>query len=431
MRGAKQRWLICISVLLLLNVFSLAYASKAPVVVIDIKGEIDDGQVALVHKALTEAKEKEAQAVLIELDTFGGLVDAGTKIRDMISESPMLTICYIKNRAWSAGALIALAHQKIVIAPGGSIGAAEPIPATEKTIAALKAEFAATANKTGRNPAVAQAMVDKTQGLPGYADPGQILALTDYQALKVGYADLIAASRSEVLTSYDLADAAVLEYSLGWQEKLAAWLSSSLVKSALITIIFLGIMAEIKTAGTGIAGGIAILAALLFFVSQWITGLAGWMEILLFSGGVIALIAELYSPGVGLFGAIGTLMILGSFFLTLGADAMALNLLAASLVVAILVFLLLLKKLPSSRVWSKFVLTNAATAGTGYVSSEDYVSYMGRTGMTLTLLRPSGVAEFDGVHLNVVSEGEYVVPGIPVRVVAVNGNRIVVRTVNK
>ncbi|HAK74676.1 MAG TPA: hypothetical protein DCP36_16020, partial [Sporomusaceae bacterium] len=191
------------------------------VVAVTIKGEIDGGQSALLHRAFQEAQKNNAQAMLIELDTFGGLVDAAVQMRDLIIDSPIPTICYIKNRAWSAGALIALAHQSIAIAPGGSIGAAEPIPTTEKTVAALKAEFAATANKTGRNPRVAEAMVDKSLGLPGYAEPGQILALTDYQAKEVGFADFVAVDRAAVLTQYGFAGATVIEYQPQWTDRLA------------------------------------------------------------------------------------------------------------------------------------------------------------------------------------------------------------------
>ncbi|MBP2653863.1 MAG: hypothetical protein H6Q73_1432 [Firmicutes bacterium] len=428
MRGlVKVLWLALVFVIALTAANSTSYSNDSPVVVIDIRGEIDDGQVALVHKAITEAKDKNPRAILVELDTFGGLVEAATKIRDAIGDSPVLTICYIKNRAWSAGALIAISHQKIAIAPGGSIGAAEPIPATEKTIAALKAEFAAVANKTGREPAVAEAMVDKSRGYPGYAEPGQILALTDYQAVKVGYADLVAANRAEVLAYYGLDDAPVIEYTMGWSEKFAGVLSNPLVKSALISLIFLAVFVEIKTAGTGIAALVAVIGALVFFVSQWFTGLAGWLEVLLFIGGALAIIVELYVPGFGIFGIGGITAILTSFFLTLGADSMALNILAASIIAAIIIFLLLLKKLPSSRLWLKFVLENAATSKAGYIASSDYLSYLGCQGITLTQLRPAGTVEIDGVHLDVVSEGEYIEARTLIKVIAVNGNRIVVR----
>jgi len=424
-----RRSAIILALAMLLAAWPAASGSDAPVVVINIKGEIDGGQAALVHKALTEARAKRAKAIFVEIDTFGGLVDAATVIRDQISDAPMDTICYVKNRAWSAGALIAISHKKIAIAPGGSIGAAEPIPATEKTIAALKAEFAATANKTGRDPRVAEAMVDKTLGLPGYAEPGKILALTDYQAVKVGYADLVAAERAQVLTHFGLTGAPLVEYHPGWAEKLAGWLSNPAVKSALLTLIFLALLTEIKTAGLGVAALIGLGAVILFFASQWLTGLASWVEILLFVAGAGLIVLEIHTPGVGLFGLGGLLCILASFFLTLGGDLTALNILAVSLVLAIVIFLMIVKKLPSSRLWARLVLRDAETTTAGFVSSSDYNAYLGQTGVALTLLRPAGVIDITGVHLDVVSEGQYIVAGTKVKVVSVTGNRIVVRPV--
>ncbi|BBB92784.1 MAG TPA: NfeD family protein [Methylomusa anaerophila] len=405
-------------------------ASSGPVISIVIKGEINQGQTALVHKAMEEVQKQKAQAVLLEIDTFGGLVDSAISIRDMIINSPVPTICYIKNRAWSAGALIAIAHKHIAITPGGSIGAAEPIPTTEKTVAALKAEFAATANNTGRNPQVAEAMVDKSLGFPGYAEPGQILALTDYQAIQVGYADTVASDRAAVLKHYGFTGAPVVEYVQEWPEKLAGWLSDPAVKSVLISIIFLAVLAEIKTAGMGGAALIGIIAAMLFFGSQWLTGLAGWVELLLFIGGILLLFVELYTPGTGIFGVTGVVAILASFFLTLGAGFQAVNVMAISLVAAIVIFLMIIRRLPSSQLWSKVVLKDAETTNSGYISSKNYQEYMGKTGITITLLRPAGIVDIDGVHLDVVSEGQFIDSNQKVKVVDINGNRIVVRPVS-
>ncbi len=407
-----------------------AAAETGPVISISIKGEINGGQAALVHKAMADARSKNAQAVLVEIDTFGGLVDAAVSIRDMIINSPVPTICYIKNRAWSAGALIAISHKHIAIAPGGSIGAAEPIPTTEKTVAALKAEFAATANQTGRNPQVAEAMVDKSLGFPGYAEPGQILALTDYQAGKIGYADVVAPDREAVLAHFGLAGTTVIEYTQGWQEKLAGWLSDPTVKSFLMTVIFLAVLTEIKTAGLGVAALVGLVAALLFFGSQWVTGIAGWLEIILFLGGLVLILFELYTPGVGIFGISGIIAIFASLFLTLGANAAAVNLLAISLLGAIVVFLLLLKRLPSSKLWSRLILKDAETKSAGFSTSQDYSLYLGKIGITPTGLRPAGAMIIDGVQLDVVSEGQFIEPNKLVKVVSITGNRIVVRPVN-
>lgn len=426
-----------IVVILLAMLFTLFFADKpaaaaqnGPVISISIKGEINAGQAALVHKAMTDAASQQAQAVLVEIDTFGGLVDAAVSIRDMIINSPVPTICYIKNRAWSAGALIAISHKHIAIAPGGSIGAAEPIPTTEKTVAALKAEFAATANRTGRNPQIAEAMVDKSLGFPGYAEPGQILALTDYQATKVAYADIVATDRETVLAHFGFADNPVIEYTQGWQEKMAGWLSDPTVKSLLMSVIFLAVLTEIKTAGLGVAALIGLVAALLFFGSQWLTGIAGWLEIILFISGIFLILLELYTPGTGIFGISGVVAIFASLFLSLGANAAAINLLAVSLLVAVILFLLLAKSLPSSKLWSRLILKDSETKNAGFSSSQDYSSFLGKTGVTPTGLRPAGTIIIEGTQLDVVSEGQFVEPNKLVKVVSITGNRIVVRAVD-
>lgn len=405
-------------------------SAQQPVIIVQIKGEINGGQAALVHKAVVEASNQEAQALVLEVDTFGGLVDSAVSIRDLVIDCKLPTICHIKNRAWSAGALIALAHKHIAIAPGGSIGAAEPIPATEKTIAALKAEFAATANKTGRDPRIAEAMVDKTLGYQKYAEPGQILALTDYQAIEVKYADFIAADRQALLEHYGLAQAPVIELQSGWSERAAGWLSNATVKSLLLSVIFLAVLTEIKTAGAGVAAFIGLAAALLFFGSQWLTGFAGWLEILLFCGGLLLIVLEMYTPGAGFFGISGLLAILASLFFTLGGGVGALNVLALSIVVAVVVFALILKRLPNSKLWSKLILHQAETTLEGFVSANDYRFFLGKTGTVITLLRPAGVVDVEGTHLDVVSEGQFIRTGVTVEVIKVNGARIVVRPVN-
>ncbi len=422
----RKIYLLLVLLLLPLN---MAAAAEQPVVVVTVKGEIDAGQAALIHRALLEAENQNAQALLMEIDTFGGLVDAAVSIRDRISDSPLKTICFVKNRAWSAGALIAIAHRHIAIAPGGSIGAAEPIPATEKTIAALKAEFSATAGKTGRNPKIAEAMVDKTLGFPGYAAPGQILALTDNQAKAAGYADVVAADRTAVLEHFGLSNAPVITYQQEWPEKLTGILSSPTVKSLLLSVIFLAVMTEIKTAGMGVAAFIGLVAAALFFGSQWLSGIAGWLEILLFLGGILLIVVELYTPGVGVFGIAGIVSIFASIFFTLGGGLAALNMLAISLVIAVIAFLFILRWLPSSKLWARLVLKDSTHTQQGYVSSQDYSSFLNKTGVVTSLLRPSGVIEIEGMWLDVVSEGQFIEPGVRVKVVSVTGSRIVVRPI--
>lgn len=405
------------------------HAQVQPVVVVEIRGEIDAGQTALIFKALSEAENKKAGTLLVEIETFGGQVDAAVKIRDMISDSKLRTICYVKNRAWSAGALVAISHRHIVMAPGGTIGAAEPIPTTEKTVAAVRAEFAATATKTGRNPQVAEAMVDKSLGYGKYAAPGKILSLTAPQAVEVGYADLIGTDRAAVLKHFGLQDAILIPVQIGWAERLAGWLSDPMVKSALVGIIVLAVMTEVKTAGTGVAGLIGIVATALFFGSQWITGVATWVEVLLFLVGLILLAIEFFVPGFGIFGIAGIASILFSLFMTLGGGIGALNVMAGGIVLALVGFFILLRYLPSSRLWNRLVLKAELKTDQGFVSSGNLSSLVGKEGVVITFLRPAGSVEIEEQVYDVVSEGRFVEPGATVRVLSVNGNRIVVRAV--
>ena len=411
---------------------SLAQAANvAPVVVVSIRGEIDAGQTALVYKALGEAADKKAETLLLEIETFGGQVDAAVKIRDMISDSKLQTICYVKNRAWSAGALIAISHQHIVMAPGGTIGAAEPIPTTEKTVSAVRAEFAATAAKMGRNPKVAEAMVDKTLGFGKYTTPGKILSLTDIQAVEVGYADAVLPDRAAVLNRYGLKDAPVIEVEGGWAEKMAGWLADPLVKSALIGIVFLAVMTEIKTAGTGVAALIGIIATALFFGTQWITGVATWMEVLLFLVGLVLLAIEFVIPGFGIFGIAGIACVLLSLFMTLGGGIGALNIMAGGTLAAVVAFWVILRYLPSSKLWNRLILKDVQKKERGYTSSDDLSPLIGREGVVLTLLRPAGTVEIDGQIYDVVSEGRFIRPGSCIKVLGVHGNRIVVRAIDE
>lgn len=417
---------------LVISVFTAAstpaLAASSPVALVSIKGEINEGQVALLRRALSDAQERNAQVIIVEMDTFGGLVDAAVKIRDMINETPMTTICYIKNRAWSAGALIALSHRHIVMAPGGSIGAAEPIPATEKNIAALKAEFSATANRHGRNSKLAEAMVDKSMGYLPYAQPGQIVALTDTQAVEAGYADMIASNRADLLDYYKVSGQEIVEYHASWSEKLVGWVSEPAVKSFLLSMMFLAVFVEIKTAGMGIAALIGTACALLFFGSQWLSGVAGWLEVVLFFIGVIMIAMEMVTPGVGIWGFGGIICILASLFLVLGANTGAILMMTGSLAGAIIVFILIARYFPSSRFWERLMLKESQSNQGGFTSSQDYSRFLGKTGVAVTLLRPSGTACIEGVKLNVVSSGQFISQGTTVKVVNVEGNRIVVET---
>ena len=206
-------------------------------------------------------------------------------------------------------------------------------------------------------------------------------------------------------------------------------IDSSMVQALLLIVIFLSILVEIKTGGTGVGALLGLIAAAVFWGSSYVKGLVSLYQIALFIGGVIFIIIEILTPTIGLLAGIGVVAILYSLILAMGGDINAIYMMAISLVIAIIIFAVILKKLPSSRLWKKLILTNTSSTEQGYASSMDYSKYLNKEGVVLSELRPSGSVEIDGVPVDVVSEGKFISKGEKVRVVKIEGVRIIVRRV--
>ncbi len=206
-------------------------------------------------------------------------------------------------------------------------------------------------------------------------------------------------------------------------------IDSSMVQSLLLVVIFLSILVEIKTGGTGVGALLGLIAAAVFWGSSYVKGLVSLYQIAIFIVGVIFIIIEILTPTVGLLAGIGVVAIFYSLILAMGGDINAIYMMAISLVIAIIIFAIIIKKLPSSKLWKKIILTNTSSTEQGYVSSVDYSQYLNKEGIVLTELRPSGSVEIDGVPVDVVSEGKFISKGEKVRVVKIEGMRIIVRKI--
>ncbi len=206
-------------------------------------------------------------------------------------------------------------------------------------------------------------------------------------------------------------------------------IDSSMVQSLLLVVIFLSILVEIKTGGTGVGALLGLIAAAVFWGSSYVKGLVSLYQIVIFIVGVIFIIIEILTPTVGLLAGIGVVAIFYSLILAMGGDINAIYMMVISLVIAIIIFAIIIKKLPSSKLWKKIILTNTSSTEQGYVSSVDYSQYLNKEGIVLTELRPSGSVEIDGVPVDVVSEGKFISKGEKVRVVKIEGMRIIVRKV--
>ena len=399
-RWASQLSIVCLGLFAVFGFNTLAFAQKTAVVyVAPIDGIIDLGLAPFVQRVLTEANDAGAAAVILEINTFGGRVDAAVLIRDALLNARVRTVAFVNKRAISAGALIALAAEKIVMANGGTIGAATPVeigkpgspaqPVEEKTLSFVRKEFRATAESRKRPPLIAEAMVDPDVEIPGLIQKGKLLTLTTEEALKHKVADFRADTLEGVLAQLGLAGAEVRRPSPNWAENVVRFLTHPVVSSLLITVGMLGIILEILTPGFGLPGGLGITSLALFFWGHWLVQLAGWEELLLVGSGLVLLVLEIFViPGFGVAGILGIGVLIAGLSLSfVGAGATwefvlkAAGQVVFSLLLALGAGLALLRFLPRLPFGRRLILETGLPAGQGYAAAPGSdSSWLGKNG---------------------------------------------------
>lgn len=332
MRVNQHKWIVRLvgfGLFALLASSRIVLTAQTPVVyVAPIEGMIDLGLAPFVQRVLNEATQEGAAAVILDINTFGGRVDAAVLIRDALLNAAVPTVAFVNKRAISAGALISLSTQKIVMANGGTIGAATPVqmgqpgapaqPVEEKSVSYVRKEFRATAEARKRPPLIAEAMVDADVQIPGLIEKGKLLTLTTEEALKHKVADFRAETIDSVLEQLALTGAQVKRASPNWAEDLVRFLTNPIVSSLLMTVGMLGIFLEIRTPGFGLPGALGIASLALFFWGHWLVQLAGWEELLLVVSGFVLLVLEIFViPGFGLAGIAGIGALLAGLSLSL------------------------------------------------------------------------------------------------------------------
>jgi membrane-bound serine protease (ClpP class) len=421
-------------------------AAAAPVVyVIHVEGMIDLGLAPFLARTIREAADAGAAAVVLEINTFGGRVDAAVVMRDALLNAPLRTIAFINQRAISAGALIALACDTIVMVPGGTIGAAMPVLSVgegesratdEKTVSYVRKEFRATAEARSRPPAFAEAMVDSDVEIAGVIEKGKLLTLTTAEALQHNVVEHGASTIEAALEAAGLPGATLLPVRQTWAETLVRFLTHPVIGSLLMSLGILALFVEIRTPGFGVPGAIGIALLGLFFWGHWIVALAGWEELLLIGIGIALILLEVFVlPGMTVAGIAGIIALVAGLALSLvGAGATialiinALGRVAISILIAMGAAFALFGALPRLPVGRRLVLARDMPAAGGYASApEADRQWLGRAGRALSPLRPAGIADIDGARIDVVSDGGFIEAGEPIEVTRVDGNRIVVR----
>ncbi len=415
---------------------------ETTIVRIPVTGTIELGLAPFVARSIREAEEMGAAAVILDINTPGGRIDAAWEIIDDIRDADVPVYAYVNRRALSAGAMIALAADRLYMRPGSTIGAATPVDgqgtkASEKMVSAMRSEFRVLAEERGFDPRIGEAMVDEAVEVPGVVNAGQLLTLTAAEAIELTVATDLVEDYAALLVAADLGAGRTMDMQTNWAEAVVRFLTNPVIAPFLLSLGFLGLIIEVKTPTFGLAGGVGVLCLAAFFGARLIVNLAGMEELLLLGVGVALLAAEvLVIPGVGIAGVLGTTAILGSVTLSMIGSFPTMNEVISSvgvvafsiLVVGILAFALV-RHLPYSRSMKGILLEDSTSRETGYISAPDRQDLIGTIGLTTTDLRPSGTAEFGDERIDVVTEGPFLEAGVRVKILNADGYRHVVREV--
>ncbi len=435
---------------------------KGEVVVVPLRGEISPSLFMFLRRAEKEAESNGASAIIFEMNTYGGRLDAAEDITNVLNHATIPTYTYINSNAGSAGSLIALATQHIYMAPVSAIGAAAPVlaggqdlPATEreKTISYWSALVRGTAIRNGHNPDIGEAFMNKDKavkiGKRVIHPKGTVLTLNAQEATekingKPLLADGIADSIPDLMQKAGLKGRAVTLDPTGF-EKLAFWITE--LAPLLLLGGIIGAYLEFKIPGATLPGVISAICFAFFFLGHYLAGLAGWEVVGLFVLGLVLVLIEIlfFAHSTIVFGVVGVFLMLASllwamidrypgetFFPTGRMLAIPLLNLLLAIVCAAILIVVLARYLPRTSFYRRFALTTSNPPGPSLAGApREFVTPLhlspGMQGVSLSMLRPSGKARFTGHIVDVVTEGEFVAPGTPITVVQTDGMRVVVK----
>jgi len=458
----------------------IAQASVRKVYVVPVSGTVDPGMAAFIKRALEASVDDPDPLFIIEIDTFGGRVDSALQIVDSLLSVPEgKTIAFVKTKAISAGALISLACGRLVMKPNTTIGDCAPITYSkegpkvlgEKFQSPLRAKFRALARRNGYPETLAESMVTaemavyavEIEGKTLYLDSqafddlspaekekvsskktivakGELLTMDDTEALELGFSRMSVNNMDEMLQRMDIKNYTLVRVEESWSETFVRFIGA--IAPLLLMIGLASLYMEIQVPGFGVMGIIGITCLALVFLNQYLVGLADHTEILLLILGIILLGFELFViPGFGIAGIAGLIFIAAGAILAFQdfvipdpsfpwqAELLVKNILhvLGALFMAIILALFTLRYiLPRLSVVVEGPYLDATLKDSRADSLEAKGAEVGDIGIALTSLRPSGKAKFKGEIFDVITEGEFMEKGTPVKISEIKGNRIIV-----
>lgn len=400
---------------------------------LEIKEEIAPPVLLRARKAFAEAERMNADLILIHMNTYGGMVETADSLSTRIMNSRIPVIVFIDNNAASAGAWISISCDSIYMRKGARIGAAtvvtqnaEALP--DKYQSYMRSSMRSTAEAKGRDPNIAEAMVDPDVYIKGITDSGKVLTFTTSEAIQFGFCEGQAETVDEVIRLYGFDDFVMLEQKLTTIDKIIGFLVKPMISGLLIMLIIGGIYFELQTPGVGFPLAAAVTAALLYFAPLYLEGMAEHWEILLFVVGVILLAVEIFAiPGFGVPGILGITLIITGLSLSMidnvrfdfsgvnsGAILVSFSVVITAIFMALISSYFLTMQIfgQSTRLFGQLALATEQKAELGYTIKESGLeSLMGARGVALTMLRPSGKIEIDDIPYDATAETGYIEKG--------------------
>lgn len=423
--------------------------SRVKILVLEIRAQIDPRMNRYMKLAFEEAKNIDAKYIIIDMDTYGGMVDDADDIRTMILNSDIPIYVFINNNAASAGALISIACDSIYMVTGASIGAATVVTADGKAApdkfqSYMRSMMRSTAEAKGRDPKIAEAMVDENLGLDSISAKGQVITFTTSEAIKNGFCEGEVNSIEEVLRENNIIGYEIIHFKLGNTEKAISFFLNPIISGILMMVIVMGLYFELQTPGVGFPLIASIVAGVLYLTPYYLNGLAENWEIAMFLAGLILIALELLViPGFGIAGVSGIIFTFLSLVLIMinndlfdftfvNTDEIynASLTLFIGLGSGILVITILGAKLYNSKMFQRIALLKTLDTKKGFTSKYNLEIMTGSKGITYTVLRPSGKVMIKGSLYDANSRGEFLDKNTAIIVIGESGTSLTVKKIS-
>jgi membrane-bound serine protease (ClpP class) len=421
---------------------------KKKVLVMEIKAEIDPRMSRYVKLALDYAAESKSEIIIVDMDTFGGALNDAKEIVDLIMDVKIPIWVYINSDAASAGALISIACDSIYMAPGATIGAATVVDgsggaAPDKYQSYMRSIMRSTAEENGRDPRIAEGMVDENIVVDSVKQAGKVITFTTSEAIDNGYCEGKVESIEEILKLNKIESYTLETFTLGTTEKIIAIFLNPFISGILILVIIGGIYFELQTPGVGFPLIAAITALVLYLVPYYLNGLADYWEIIALFVGVLLVLAEVFViPGFGIAGISGIALTVVSLvlimlnndffnfeFVPLGDIIVATFTTVGALAGGLVLLFFGGAKLAETKAFKRIALMDTQDSSSGYTVNSFSQSLINKKGKAQTILRPSGKVLIDGQIYDAFTRGDFIEKDSAIEVIGTEGVTLKVKKV--